>query len=269
MQRAQKPNGTRRWVLGGVGVLGLVAGVWFWQSLLPETGQVIFEGLPNDAVVVVDGTPRSGNTFELAPGPHDFHVLAEGFVAVPETFQVDAGAIIRTPFTGRRIVLTTGTVVVEGLPNGGIVFADGDPQSGPTFDLPSGPHVIRMSAAGFPTLDRTIDVAAGEGTVVQYDGTAVVQGPAVGPDSTTPGPDRVVVPPPVVEPGLLQMRITPVAYVWLDGDSLGDMNRLELNMTPGMRHVLRFQREGFVTVDTTVILQPGETQQWSISLRRP
>jgi len=249
-----------------VAVLGLVAGVWFWQSLQPETGQVIFEGLPDDAVVVVDGAPRSGNTFELAPGPHDFHVLAEGFVAAPETFQVDAGAIIRTPFTGQRIVLTTGTVVVEGLPNGGSVFADGDRQSGPTFDLPSGPHVIRMSAAGFSTHELTIEVAAGERNVVRYDGTAV---PPPGPGPTPPEPESDSVPPPVVEPGLLQMRITPVAYVWLDGDSLGDMNRLEVNMTPGIRHVLRFQREGFATLDTTLVLQPGETRQWSISLRRP
>ena len=72
-------------------------------------------------------------------------------------------------------------------------------------------------------------------------------------------------------PGLLQVRIAPVAYVWLDGDSLGYMNRLELNMTPAIRHVLRFQRESFVTVDTTVMLLPGETRQLSIRLnpRRP
>ena len=62
------------------------------------------------------------------------------------------------------------------------------------------------------------------------------------------------------------MRITPVAYVWLDGDSLGDMNQLQRSLAPGVRHVLRFERESYMTIDTTVTLQPGETRQWSIRL---
>ena len=267
LQGGQTPNGTR-WALGAVGVLALAAGLWFWQSLSPAVGQVIIEGLPAGAVVVVDGTPRPGNTFELAPGSHDFQVLAEGFDAMTETLQVAAGGIIRTPFTGQRIALTTGTVVVEGLPSGGIVFADGNRQSDTTFDLSSGAtHEIQMSAVGFTTVVRTIDLAPGEVRTLQYTGgPAVVQGPTAGVDTT-------VVATQVVDtgPGLLQMQIVPAAYVWLDGDSLGDMNRRQLSMSSGIRHVLRFQRESYMTIDTTVILQPGETRQWNIRLdpRRP
>ena len=329
VQAGQERKSVRTLVASAVGVVGLIAGIWIWQGGLTtgETGQVIIEGVPPGGVVVIDGTPRPGNTFDLPPGPHEFHVLADGFETETETIQVAAGGILRTPFTGRRTVLVVanGTVVVEGLPPGGIVSADGNPQAGSTFDLPPGTHEIRMSAAGFTTETRTIEVALGEEANVRYSGSAVVDtstvvddnpivangtvvvqglpaggtvfadgfrqsgttfelGPgqreirmsATGYDSdtqtvgVTAGQQITVRFPatPVADtrPGVLQLRILPVAYVWLDGDSLGDMNRTELSMTSGVPHILQFQRENYMTIDTTLILQPGETRQWLIRL---
>ena len=105
-----------------------------------------------------------------------------------------------------------------------------------------------MSATGYESATVTVSVTAGQETTVRFPSTPVV--------ATVD-----------TRPGLLQMRITPVAaYVWLDGDSLGDMNRLELSMTSRIRHVLEFRRENFATIDTTVILQPAETRQWNIRL---
>lgn len=142
----------------------------------------------------------------------------------------------------------TGTVVVRGLPAGGIVLVDGSGRGGTTFDLGPGQHRISMSATGYESATVTVSVTAAEVTTVRFPATRVV--------ATVD-----------TRPGRLQMRITPVAaFVWLDGDSLGDRNRLELSMTSRIRHVLEFRRENFVTIDTTVFLQPGETRQWSISL---
>jgi len=105
-----------------------------------------------------------------------------------------------------------------------------------------------MSATGYESATVTVSVTAAEVTTVRFPATRVV--------ATVD-----------TRPGRLQMRITPVAaFVWLDGDSLGDRNRLELSMTSRIRHVLEFRRENFMTIDTTVFLQPGETRQWSISL---
>ena len=104
-----------------------------------------------------------------------------------------------------------------------------------------------MSATGYESATETVNVIADEVTTVRFPATPVV--------ATVD-----------TRPGRLQMRINPAAFVWLDGDSLGDLNQEELIMTSRIRHVLEFRRENFTTIDTTVFLQPGETRQWIIRL---
>ncbi len=140
-----------------------------------------------------------------------------------------------------------GRVVVQRLPIRGIVMVDGSGRGGTSFELEPGQHTINMSATGFESATETVNVTAGEVTTVRFPRT----------------PAAVTVD---TRPGRLQMRIQPAAFVWLDGDSLGDMNQEELQMSSRVRHVLEFRRENFATIDTTVILQPAETRQWNIRL---
>ena len=75
-----------------------------------------------------------------------------------------------------------------------------------------------------------------------------------------------VVRPAPVAPGVLRMLITPWANVSIDGRSLGRRDRGEDTLPAGIPHRLRFERDGFVTVDTTVTLQPGEVRLLRILL---
>ena len=141
-----------------------------------------------------------------------------------------------------------GTVVVRGLPAGGIVMVDGSGRGGTTFELGPGQHRISMSATGYESATENVSVTAGEVTTVRFPRTPVV--------ATVD-----------TRPGLLQMRVRPAAFVWLDGDSLGDLNQEELELSSRVRHLLEFRREDYATIDTTVILQPGEIRQWNVLLR--
>ena len=73
----------------------------------------------------------------------------------------------------------------------------------------------------------------------------------------------------VPETGILQMLIAPVwADVSIDGVSRGSRVRGVDTLVAGVPHQLRFERAGFVTVDTTVTLQPGEQLLLRIQMRR-
>lgn len=73
----------------------------------------------------------------------------------------------------------------------------------------------------------------------------------------------------IPETGILQMVIAPVwADVSIDGVSRGSRSRGVDTLVAGVPHRLSFERAGFVTVDTTVTLQPGEQLLLRIQMRR-
>jgi len=60
-------------------------------------------------------------------------------------------------------------------------------------------------------------------------------------------------------PGVLRIIVTPVwAYVSIDGSRRGSQLAVTDTLASGVPHRLRFERDGFVTVDTVVTLRPAQ-----------
>jgi hypothetical protein len=155
-----------------------------------------------------------------------------------------------------------GLLMVLGAPPVHRLFVDGRPQLRPRLELPPGSHQIRILAPNQPPFETTVNVLAGQRTVVRYGqapGAAAVSGarsptappaPAAGQaGGTTPTAAAL---------GILQIRITPWANVSLNGVALGAKTLVVDTLIPGT-HLLRFEREGFMPKDTTITLRAGET----------
>jgi hypothetical protein len=71
--------------------------------------------------------------------------------------------------------------------------------------------------------------------------------------------------------GVLQMLVTPWAYVFIDGRAGQQRARGVDTLSAGVRHRLRFAREGFETFDTIVTLRPGEQRIMEVQMtpRKP
>ncbi|HUF34684.1 MAG TPA: hypothetical protein VMN37_01980 [Gemmatimonadales bacterium] len=76
-------------------------------------------------------------------------------------------------------------------------------------------------------------------------------------------------PPPrqVQPPGVLRMLISPWATVTIDGRARGQRVRGEDTLAAGVPHRLRFSRDGYVTIDTTLTLQPAEQRLLRILMK--
>jgi len=67
---------------------------------------------------------------------------------------------------------------------------------------------------------------------------------------------------------VVRLLVSPWANLSIDGVRRGLRTRGEDTVTAGVRHRLRFEREGFVTVDTSVTLRPGEQRLLRIQMIR-
>jgi serine/threonine-protein kinase len=225
---------------GGAGAIYLMS-----RGGAPETGTQP----PAEQAAATE--PPAGGTQPTQPESPGAAVAesAAAVAAAPDTIPEAAPPRVETPPPP-----TTGRVTVSGLPRGGSVSIDGRTRSGTTFELRGGAHELRMAARGYETVRLTVDVTPGERMTVPYTGR------------------RLPPPEPVRQPtqpqwGVLQVLIRPWANVFIDGAAHGSNTRLVDTLAVG-RHTLRFERDGFVTVDTTVTLQPGQTLQLRIRMSR-
>lgn len=174
---------------------------------------------------------------------------------------------------------TTGRVIVTGLPAGGSVIADGERQTGTTFELPAGRHELVLRASGYQELRVPIDVGAGRDVTVPFVAQRLAEatrGPAVErPRETRPAPAQQAATPPAQPPapagaavGTLQVIVRPAAIVSVDGQTLGERTRFSHEVTAGIPHLISFQRDGFVRVDTLVTVRAGDTVRLQIQLRQ-
>lgn len=150
---------------------------------------------------------------------------------------------------------TTGRVMVVGLPGGGMVSVNGRRQSGSTFELAPGKYQFLMGAPGYERVMTSVTVVAGERLSVPYTGRPTAATP-----TTTGQP-----PPPTGGTGVLQLAIRPWANVWIGGRNLGQLSRVVDTLIAGT-HVIRLEREGYVTRDTTVTLQEGQVTRLTIDM---
>jgi serine/threonine protein kinase len=141
----------------------------------------------------------------------------------------------------------TGLLVIEGLPRPHRLWVDERPRLQARLELPAGSHTIRVAAPREPVFEIHVDMPAGELTLVTYGRQGVrTSGPPAGAPAAASAAAIAI----------LQMRITPWANVTADGVNLGSKNLLIDTLIPGT-HRFVFEREGFVTKDTTITLAAG------------
>ncbi|MGD8698659.1 MAG: protein kinase [Gemmatimonadales bacterium] len=227
-------------------------------QLPPEVATIALRDLPPEATVQVDGRAVSGTEIEVEAGRHTIRVEAAGFIARESEVTVAEGE--RTALSLPLVEApteppppTTGWINVVGLPDGGAVAIDGRRRSGTNFELRAGRHIVQMSAPRWQTVTDTIRLTAGERVRLVYSGQRLAAETA-----TTPGAQAA-------QPAILMLRINPWANVFIDNESLGANSRLVDTLTAG-RHTLRFEREGFMPRDTTIVLQAGQEFRLDIRL---
>lgn len=103
------------------------------------------------------------------------------------------------------------------------------------------------SASAVVSVARPVVVAPAEPRTVKGSVTAH---PATPPRATA-APARPA-------PGVLQMLVMPWAYVSIDGQARKQWTRGVDTLSAAVPHRVRFERDGFVTIDTVVKLLPGE-----------
>jgi len=137
--------------------------------------------------------------------------------------------------------VTTGSVTVTGLPEGGFVEVNGERQSSTAFELAAGTYNIRMSAPGRQAVETEITVVAGQPQSVRYTGAEV---PSTGTVRVTglPGGGRILV----------------------DGRSQSGST---FQLRPGS-YTIRMTAPGYTTDERRITVEAGEVAPLSFAGRR-
>lgn len=189
----------------------------------------------------------------------------------PSSARRDGVDTARTPAEPTALAArpTTGQVVVTGLPVGGTISIDDRARTGTTFDMEAGPHVLRMQANGFESVD-TVFVRAGESVVRPFVVPPRTPPTPVASLPATQGPPRPagVGPQTAVQPSVLVIqtaggwaRISVDGAFRLEGTSHRD------TLSPGA-HRVRLERSGYTDVDTAVVTRSGETHVVRLAMTR-
>jgi hypothetical protein len=220
-------------------------------QLPPAMATIELRDLPPDATVQVDGRAVSGTGVDVEAGLHTVRVEAAGYLARETEVTVAEGErmAMSLPLVEAPEPLATGRIIVAELPSGGSVDIDGQRRTGTNFELRAGRHIVRMSAPDYESVTDTVRLVAGERVRLVFSGRRTQA------ETTTAA----------VQPAILLLRINPWANVFIDNESLGANSRLVDTLTAG-QHVLRFEREGYMPKDTTIVLQSGQELRINIRL---
>ena len=217
----------------------------------PTSGALVVSQLPAAGTAFVDGARVEGGRMELSPGEHRVRLEAPGYAVTDTVIQVVAGDTVSLTFAAPPLkpvpatpVPVRGTLVVTGLPTGGSIRVDGRRVSS-RVELDAGQHAVRLQAPGFVSVDTTVRVAVGETRTLAFASERVPAAPAT-------------LPPAPAERGVLMLRVRPFAKVFVDGVLAVEDERLVVTLTEG-RHTLRFEKAGFVPLDTAVTVPRADT----------
>ncbi len=169
---------------------------------------------------------------------------------------------------GRR----QGRLSVTGLPDSGSVsIDDGEESAARDFTLAPGRHILVLRAPGFETLVDTIRLSVGENLRIRYGGRPLP--PAVEPHDTARDSAVQRVPEDRTRdlgpPAILVVRIRGGwANIFID-DAFKRRAQFTLpdTLAPG-KHTISLRRPGFIPVDTTLTLRPGERRMITIPITR-
>ena len=162
----------------------------------------------------------------------------------PSTVTVTAVAPTDSVAEEKIVILATepmpktrqqGMLRIAGLPSGGSIRIDGRPVQGLRVQLQQGSHKVRMQAPDYTATEKIATIVAGDTTTLAFEGkrAALLRPVSVPLDS-----------------GFLMLNGN-WGRVFVDGILEGHDGRL-VKQFPVGRHVLRFDRSGFITRDTAV-----------------
>lgn len=172
------------------------------------------------------------------------------------------------PGPGRR----QGRLSVTGLPiSGSVSIDDGEESAARDFTLAPGRHILALRAPGFETVVDTIRLSAGENLRIRYGGRPLP--PVVEPHDTARDSAVQTVPEDRTRdlgpPAVLVVRIRGGwANIFID-DAFKRRAQFTLpdTLAPG-EHTISLRRPGFIPVDTTFTLRPGERRMITIPITR-
>ncbi len=209
-----------------------------------------------DVVVPMIYAPAPSTSTQQQEGS----VLPQDSVGVPVS-QPTVDEALAADEPAEPDLIQTGRVLVEAVPNNGIVYVDDQQTEGTEIELAAGVHVIRVEAPGYQPMEETINVEAGASLNMQFTSQRVPTQPPEPPPTRTQ-------PPPI---GFLGLAIQNTqATVRVDGVDLGSMRRGVIPLEANVQHRLRLERPGYLPFDTVVVVTPGDTVRLAKSLvRRP
>jgi serine/threonine protein kinase len=237
VERAKKPKSSLGLMAAAIALVVVGAGTFAWKALRPDAISPA-----NPAIVTPSGTATRADS-------------APSAAAQTETKAPDTKAVEPTAPAPQ-----TAEVTVTNVPAGAVISLDGRRQPGREFSARPGSHTLRIEASGFEPMTQRIDVNAGERLQIAF----VRRERAAAPPPVAQQPPRTQAP---SNQGLatLQLLLSPPSEVFIDGGTKGQQSRLQEDLIPGT-HTLRFEREGYVSKDTVVTLNAGQTARIRIQL---
>ncbi len=213
-------------------------------ALSPLPGRVTFAGLPEGAVIEIDGEAAGRAPFQgqpLAAGDHRVRITTERYLPETRTIAVTGRTIDQT--VEFALQPAWAEVNIDSKPSGATVFVDDDAIGSTPLsaEILRGERGLRLQAAGYADLVRTLELAAGE----TLDLGILPLLPAA---------------------GLLSLESRPPgANVTVSGDYRGQ-TPLTVELSPGTEHRIQLSRPGYRRFSRSLALEAGEESSLTATL---
>jgi len=201
------------------------------------TGTLQIYSTPSGAKVYIDGAYRGQTplTLTVEAGAHNVELRLDGYETYRARVQIGAGQTGRLSPRLARVV-TTGTLVIDSLPQGAEVYLDGAYQGRTplTLTVDAGAHNLELRLAGYETYRARVQVEAGQTSRL------------------TP---RLQL---IITTGTLEIYSVPTgAKIYIDGNFEG-YTPTTIDLDAG-DHEVELQLEGYNAYQTQVTIQPGRS----------
>lgn len=214
-------------------------------NLTPNKGVVVFNSVPSNAKVYVDGSykGRTPETETLNPGTYSYKLILEGYLPAEGNFTLLPGetkniSVTLTPTPQNPTVNFTSS------PSGAQVFLDGA-YIGITpvqVETSAGHHEYQMLLTGYPMKTGDFDIEMGESKEI-----------------------NVVFTPPVNEGWITVTSDPDGAMVFVNGELKGVTPLDHYKVTPGIYQIV-ILKPGYKVYVKTVTVDPGETEEINVTL---
>ena len=222
--------------------------------------------------VILKATVRSAQGDTMSSPTVDWRTTDSAVALVSEDGSVRgvrSGTATITASSGNQRTTVTITVKPAAVASLRVMPRAGTIRPGETLGL----RMELRDSRGRLLTGRAISWTSSDPNIASVGPSGTVMGVAPGTARITATTDRVRSVPITVTvaqpaPAILRVLIQPWAAVSIDGRSLGERVRVEDTVPAGIPHQLRFERDGYVSLDTIVTLQPGRSTLMTITLRR-